>query len=447
MAEPAAADRAKKARSKFPRTYWVVIVMEFFERFAFYGMMAFLADYFVKNVGNHEQWGALRTVLFMILYIVPILSGALAEKVGYKKVLGVAFLLMGAAYLGVGRSDYCREVLASAGFENMTAVPIFFAFMIVLGLGGGLFKPIISGTIARSTDETNSTVGFGIYYWSINVGSFLASLVAAHYVEQNNEEIMFIFAAVCVGLMLFNNFFFYREPSKPGKIKSFADTASAIGTVFTNWRFIVLLVIFSGFWAMYNRSQDSALWLLSENYLDMTPVNDFVTSIGVKFHEDFQFRFNVAHVMTINAGVIIVLQVVVSYLVRNAPPLPTMIVGIGLATTFPLITALSTNPWLFVLGLVLFSIGEITAYPKLISYVGLIAPRDKVAIYMGFVFLPIFFASMFFDIPNGWVWDELVVKNKDITTYWYIVAGLGVFTMVCLILYHKLLGKKLTFEK
>ena len=447
MAEPAADDPVKKARSKFPGTYWVVIVMEFFERFAFYGMMAFLADYFVKNVGSHEQWGALRTVLFMILYIVPILSGALAEKVGYKKVLGVAFLLMGAAYLGVGRSEYCREVLASVGFENMTAVPFFFTFMIILGLGGGLFKPIISGTIARSTDATNSTVGFGIYYWSINVGSFLASLVAAHYVDQNNEEIMFLFAAVCVGLMLFNNFFFYREPSKPGKIKSFGDTAAAIGTVFANWRFIVLLVIFSGFWAMYNRSQDSALWLLSENYLDMTPVNDFVTSIGVVFYEDFRFNFNVAHVMTINAGVIIVLQVVVSYLVRNAPPLPTMIVGIGLATTFPLITALSTNPWLFVLGLVLFSIGEITAYPKLISYVGLIAPRDKVAIYMGFVFLPIFFAAMFFDIPNGWVWDELVVKNRDITTYWYIVAGLGAFTMVCLILYHKLLGKKLTFEK
>ncbi len=447
MAEPAAADPVKKARSKFPRTYWVVIVMELFERFAFYGMMAFLADYFVEHVGSHKQFGALRTVLFMILYIVPILSGALAEKVGYKKVLGVAFLLMGAAYLGVGRSDYCREVLASVGFENMTAVPFFFTFMIILGLGGGLFKPIISGTIARSTDATNSTVGFGIYYWSINVGSFLASLVAAHYVEQNNEEIMFIFAAVCAGLMLFNNFFFYREPSKPGKIKSFADTASAIGTVFANWRFIVLLVIFSGFWAMYNRSQDSALWLLSENYLDMTPVNDFVTSIGVIFHEDFRFNFNVAHVMTINAGVIILLQVVVSYLVRNTPPLPTMIVGIGLATTFPLITALSTNPWLFVLGLVLFSIGEITAYPKLISYVGLIAPRDKVAIYMGFVFLPIFFAAMFFDIPNGWVWDELVVKNKDITTYWYIVAGLGAFTMVCLILYHKLLGKKLTFDE
>ena len=72
--------------ASFPRTYWVVIVMEFFERSAFYGMMAMLADYFVQHVGSTEDYGLMRTVLFVILYIVPILSGALAEKVGYKNI-------------------------------------------------------------------------------------------------------------------------------------------------------------------------------------------------------------------------------------------------------------------------------------------------------------------------------------------------------------------------
>lgn len=432
--------------ASFPRTYWVVIIMEFFERSAFYGMMAMLADYFVENVGTTQQWGAMRTVMFVILYLVPIFSGALAEKVGYKKILGVAFLFMTVAYLGVG---------------SFTSFPVFFAFMVVLALGGGLFKPVISGTIARSTDKRNSTLGFGIYYWSINVGSFIASLVAAYYVEL--EEIspgvgevfpgkghlfMMFFLSTCyVGLMFVNNILFYKEPDKPGKIKTFKDSLNGIVTVTMNWRFLLLLLIFSGFWAMYNRSTDSALWLLRENYLDMTPVNEFVTSIFASFGSDYQFSFNVAHIMTINAGVIILLQVVVSYIVRNTPPLPTMIVGIAMASLFPLMVAVSNNPWVFVIGLVTFSIGEITAYPKLISYVGLIAPRDKVAIYMGFVFLPIFFASLIFDYPNGVLWDELVIQGGAITTYWYIVAGLGGFTMLALFAYHKLIGRKLELSE
>jgi len=444
MDEPVKSKGLFASLVSFPSSYWVVIVMEFFERSAFYGMMAFLADYFIEHVGNAEQWGALRMTLFMILYIVPIISGALAEKLGYKKILAAAFVIMTAAYIGVGGAGPVADFLGSIGLGKVGLFPVFFAFMVLLGLGGGLFKPIISGTIARATDGSNSTLGFGIYYWSINVGSFIASLVAAHFVDAGKETVMFYLAAAYVGLMLLNNVLFYREPRKPGNIKTFGDTWKGIVTVCANWRFILLLLIFSGFWAMYNRSQDSALWLLKQNYLDMTPVNDFVTSIFAFFGSDYRFSFNVAHVMTINAGVIILLQVVVSYLVRNTRPLPTMIVGIALATLFPLFTALSSNPWLFVDGLVLFSIGEITAYAKLISYVGLIAPRDKVAIYMGFVFLPIFFAAMIFDYPNGLVWDRLVIQEGAITTYWYIVAGLGVLTILALIAYDRLVGKKLS---
>lgn len=415
----------------FPRSYWVVIVMEFFERFAFYGMMAMLADYFVQNVGSTEDYGLMRTVLFVILYLVPILSGALAEKVGYKNILGVSFILMTGAYIAVGT------------FTNFW---IFFAFMILLGTGGGLFKPIISGTIARSTDKSNSTVGFGIYYWSINVGSFIASLVTAYFVKIENVYPVFILSAIFVGLMFFNNLFFYREPAKPGKIKSYRDTWNGILTVSKNWRFILLLFIFSGFWGMYDRSTDSALWLLRENYIDMTPVNQFVTGLFSALGIEYQFEFTVANIMTINAGVIILFQVFVSYLVRNTKPVPTMIVGIGMASLFPILVALSNNPWVFVFGLVIFSIGEITAYPKLISYIGIIAPKDKVAIYMGFVFLPIFFSALLYSYPNGVLWERLVIQRGEIKTYWWIVAGLGIATMLGLLFFHLFVGKKLVFS-
>jgi len=141
------------------------------------------------------------------------------------------------------------------------------------------------------------------------------------------------------------------------------------------------------------------------------------------------------------------LQVPMSYLVEKRRPLPTMITGIILASFFPLIVSISNDPWLFVTGLVIFSIGEITAYPKLISYVGLIAPKDKVAIYMGFLFLPVYFSALFFDYPNGLLWQNLVVEKGLISEYWYIITGLGGLTVVCLFVFHLFVGQKLTLSK
>jgi dipeptide/tripeptide permease len=416
----------------FPRTYWVVIVMEFFERMAFFGMNAMLAKYFVERVGTHVQCGFMRGLLYWLLYLIPLFSGAIAEMIGYKKVLAAAFVLMTAGYLGLGHA---------------TSYPLFMGFVVILAIGGGLFKPVISGTIARLTDKSNSTMGFGIYYWSINVGSCIASLVTAHYINIQNLYPVFVLSAIYVGMMVFNNLFFFREPQKPEKIKTLGDVFKGIATVCANWRFMLLLLIFSGFWVMYRRIEDSALWLLSENYLDLTPVNEFVSGLlSPILGAGFEFRFNEANIMTINAGVIILFQVVVSFVVRKAKPLPTMIVGIGLATLFPIIVALSTDAWLFVLALVLFSIGEITAYPKLISYVGLIAPRDKVAIYMGFVFLPVA-ASTAFEPVNGYLWETIVIRDGNIPQYWWIIAGIGAATMLGLIVYDKLVGKRLALDE
>ena len=99
------------------------------------------------------------------------------------------------------------------------------------------------------------------------------------------------------------------------------------------------------------------------------------------------WRFDVEHVTVVNAGTIILLQLVVSSIVAKTRALPTMIVGIGMATVGMAILALSTDIWVFMAGIMIFSIGEMTAHPKLISYVGTIAPRDRVAIYMGYIFL------------------------------------------------------------
>jgi proton-dependent oligopeptide transporter, POT family len=79
--------------------------------------------------------------------------------------------------------------------------------------------------------------------------------------------------------------------------------------------------------------------------------------------------------------------VVVSRVVKDRPALPTMVTGMALGAVGFLCLAASRDAWVFVLGIAVFSIGEMTAHPKYYSFVGLVAPADRKAVYMGYAFL------------------------------------------------------------
>ena len=159
---------AAPPRRGFPRTFWIANVMELFERAAYYGMNSVLAVYLTRSVAEggrgfaEQDVGLLTGVVYAATYVLPILGGALADRYGYRRMLMVAFSLLATGYFATG---------------FMSSYAMVFLALLLMATGSGLFKPVISGTIARSTDETNSTFGFGIYYWMINVGAFLAPLV------------------------------------------------------------------------------------------------------------------------------------------------------------------------------------------------------------------------------------------------------------------------------
>ncbi len=148
--------------------------MEFFERGSYYGVMSVLSVYLVlsKNEGglgfSKESVGVIKSTITPLLYFLPILSGAIGDRFGYRKVLFFAFFTMSLGYW-------------FAGFST-TYVTVF-SSLILVALGAGFFKPMISGTIARVTDESNSSLGFGIFYWSINLGAFLFPFILVPYLK------------------------------------------------------------------------------------------------------------------------------------------------------------------------------------------------------------------------------------------------------------------------
>ena len=151
--------KSKASLKDFPFTYWVAIIFEFFERGSYYGVMSILSVYMTDQLGFAKtDVGLIKGTIQPLLYFLPILTGAIADRMGYRRTLMVAFSLLGIGYF-----------LTS----QVTEYSVVFLSLIIMGLGAGTFKPVISGTIAKVTDERTSTLGFGIFYWSINLGAFL----------------------------------------------------------------------------------------------------------------------------------------------------------------------------------------------------------------------------------------------------------------------------------
>jgi len=418
----------KPGISSFSKNYWIVILMEFFERGSYYGMMSILSVYMTDQLSfSKESVGVIKSTIQPLLYILPILSGAIGERFGYSKTLIFAFIFLGIGYFLTSQT---------------TEYAMVFASLIIMAVGAGAFKPMISGTIARETNESNSTLGFGIFYWSINLGAFLFPLILVPYIKNAfGWQYVMMASAIGTAAMLIPTLLVYKEPKKPENTKTIGEVLKGAVMVLTDVRFIGLIVIYSGFWILYFQMFDSVLWYV-QKYVDATSVNNFVNGIFGSVGINLNWKFDIEHVTVINAGTIILLQIVVSNIVKHTKALPTMIAGIAMGTIGMAILAINTNIWVFIIGIVIFSIGEMTAHPKFISYVGLIAPEDKKALYLGYAFLYGVLGSFIGGILGANLYVHFVDNLNQPSTLWIIFSMIGVVTIIGLILYNKFLAPK-----
>lgn len=302
--------------------------------------------------------------------------------------------------------------------------------------------PIISGTIARVTNEKTSTIAFGIFYWTINLGAFLFPLILVNIVKNTfGYSSILTMAGIGTGILLLVNIFLYKEPERPKSDKKIGDVLLGAVKVLADIRFIVLIAIYSCFWILYFQQFDTVLWYVNE-HMDMTPVNNAVNVFLGLFVAEPNWAFEVEHVTVINAGTIIALQLIVSRIVQHFKALPTMITGIAIGSVGMAILAISMHAWVFIAGIVIFSIGEMTAHPKFISYVGLIAPEDKKATYLGYSFLYGVIGSGVGGVLGANLYVHFVDNLNDPATLWLIFSMIGVATIGGLLLYNKFLAPK-----
>jgi len=427
----------EKPRAGFPATFWVANVMELFERAAYYGMNSVLAVYLAASVQEGglgfrvQAIGFLQSIVYAATYVVPILGGALADRYGYRRMLTIAFSLLAAGYFAAG---------------YMSGYALVFLALLVMATGSGLFKPIITGTIARTTDDSNSAFGFGIYYWMINLGAFLAPLVVS-VLKGFSWQYVFMASALYTGLMLVPTLFIFRDPPRPESTKTLNQVLMGAVEVLGDARFMLMIVVYSGFWVLYFQNFGSVLWYLRD-FVNREPVSTALTAFFASIGLNWTFTFDAEHVTVINAGTIILLQVVISRIVKNWPALPTMVTGMAFGAVGFVLLAWSQNPWVFIAGIAVFSIGEMTAHPKYYSFVGLVAPADRKAVYMGYAFLYGVFGSLLGSSIGAFLYDRFMtpvvgtaMAHGRARTFWLLFAVLDVIAAAGLILFNRAFGE------
>lgn len=412
---------------RFPANFWSVILMEFFERGAYYGLLSVLSVYLALSKAegglgfSKISIGIIKSTIQPILYGLPIISGALAERYGYKPFLLFSFFSLFFGYFLSGIVE---------------SYSLIFLTLIIMAIGAGFFKPIIVATIGRSVEEKDSTLAFGIYYWSINLGATIFPFLVG-YIKGYSYKYVFLLSAVLSLIMFIPGILFFKEPKRQKNLKPLSQVFKEIILVLGDFKFIGLIFIYSiGFWVLYFQMYDAVLWYFKD-YINMEPIDNFLSKLF-----KIKFQFNEAHITVLNAFTIIMLQIIVSKIVNKFKALPTMIVGILIAIFGMFIFGYFHSPYTFLLGVFIFSIGEMVTHPKFISYISLISPDDKKALYIGFLFLYGVIGSGIGGILSGISYHYFVEIKGSPRVMWIFFCFIGFISIFGLFLFNKFIKRK-----
>ncbi|MBN2070618.1 MAG: MFS transporter [Candidatus Krumholzibacteriota bacterium] len=447
---------------RFPRTFWAANTIELFERLAYYGMNVILVLYLTRRVGFSVEYSASITGIFIAsLYLLPIPTGAISDKIGFKNGLFIAFSVLALGYAILGLIPSKMTVLIALS---------------LIAVGGAFVKPVISGTIKKTSPGDLSRIGFSIFYMVVNIGGFTGKIVAKtlrqdlgrwiaasdyarlkdwvyanvppfeisasladRAASQNppmtpeafldllkwqgfGMQVICLFSVAMALVALALVAFAYREPDRTGEpVRSVSETFRDMFRLFLDLKFVSFIIIFAGF--------DLMFWQL---YLSVP------TYIVTHISETAPMEYIVA----INPGMIIVFQMIVAALVARMKPIGTMALGMAISVAGMILLGLLPTLWGAVIAIAVFALGEMTFAPRFLDYVSTLAPKGKIGLYLGFAYMRSFIANMLGGPLSGYLLGKYCPAEGAREPYkmWFTFAFIGILALIALSVYNRVVG-------
>lgn len=376
--------------------FWICGGMEMIERFAYYGVRNNAALYATAPVSEGglgitpTQLGDIFLVWALVQTWVPVFTGGLSDRFGYKETIFVATLFK------------------IAGYVLMAMYATYWGFMsgaIVVAFGTAIFKPGLQGTIVKSTSRTNSSIAWGVFYQTVNIGAYFGVLISIQMRQLSWDSMFYVNAGMIVLNLLL--LLVYKEPDREERLARRARIKAGEITEPSLWReslkefkrpiLIYYVILFSGFWFMVYSFFD----VLPLHIRDWVDTSTIVTTLfGAEGTQsptahflmgltDDGKAFNPAGLFNLNSFLIMITCFAVAGWSGRLKAANSMALGTFLLSG-GLIMVGGLNPaWMVVSAIAVFSLGEMLASPKSGEYLGNIAPADKKAMYLGFSQAPI----------------------------------------------------------
>jgi proton-dependent oligopeptide transporter, POT family len=410
------AQRWHDIRTGFERPFWVANVSELFERLSYYAAFASLARYLNETLHFPAAQATALTGWFgFIVWFLPAFGGAVADRLGFRRALSLAYLILTCAYFLLGS-------LGAPWFAPVrNTVPLFVVVLVVLMLpafGMAMVKPSVVGTTARSSKENVRSIGYSIYYTLVNIGGAAGPYVASYVHRHLAVEDVFRVAALSVFAMFFGVLIFFREPRHGAQQQaaSVRETARNFWAVLSNPRFMLFLLIFSGYWIVY--------W------------QEFIT-LPLYVVRFINPKADTELLLVTGPLVVISLTVALNLLTQKVAPFRAIIIGTLVSALAWLFLVFHASITMVILTLVGVALGEITQSPRYYEYISRLAPPGQQGTYMGFAFLPIGIGSLIGGVFGGWLLHYFGEVRHQPQMIWWIVTGLGVATAALLWVYNR----------
>ena len=446
----------------FSRAFWTANIVELLERGAYYGVFIVITLYLSRILGFTDvEAGLISGVFSGGLFLLPTFTGALADKIGFKYSLLIAFSLLSIGYFGLaiiptvlesgGLVDYSDGIKFTGLLESAqqwSIVPV----MIVIMIGGSFIKSVITGTVAKETTEATRAHGFSIFYMMVNIGAFSGkTIVKPLRMALGDMGLVYInyFSAALTALALIMIIFFYKSAKHEGEGKTLGEIWTALIKVCTNGRLIALILIITGFWMVYHQlyatmpkyvlrmagEGASPSWYANVNPLVVVLTVTFVTRMMASKTPLFSMTVGM-FIMPLSA-----LAMASGNLIGSGE------IDLGFMTMHPI-------AFMMVIGIALQALAESFISPRYLQFFSLQAPKGEEGLYLGFSHLHSFLSSIIGFGLSGYLlskycpdprlfdsqaaWEEAASNAHYI---WYYFAIIALISAISLIIYGKVIRR------
>ena len=448
----------KQEKIKFSKAFWVANTVELFERAAYYGVFIVITLYLSRILGfNDIQAASIAGIFSACLYLLPTFAGALADKIGFRNSMLLAFTLLTCGYLGLAVYPTWLQYSTTTTFTGLLESNLQYGIIPIMALivcGGAFIKSVISGTVAKETTPETRAKGFSIFYAMVNIGAFSGKTIVKPLREAlGNEGLITLnyFSASMTFLALLAIWFFYKSAQHSGEGKTFGQIWNALIKVCSNGRLITLIIIITGFWMVQHQ-----LYATMPKYV--------LRLAGEGASPSWYANVNpLVVVLTVN---------LVTQMMRKRTALTSMTVGMfimpvsalcmasgNMLDTNSLILGMHPVAFMMVVGIVFQGLAETFISPRFLEYFSLQAPKGEEGLYLGFSHLHSFLSSIFGFGLSGFLLskycpeptlfashEEWLAASANAHYIWYYFGAIALVSAVALIVYGQVV-KRLDSQK